>query len=76
MSEFTLNGGFEKVGDKFKAIVLLRTPDGRETKLESEPIYASEGEAMAATETKLDEVLTLFRKDGVEVLSRNGVKYA
>lgn len=73
--EFTLNGKVEKKGNKYFCEVRLNTPDGKITKITSDPIYTTEKEAELALEIKLSEVLHCFTHDhSVEVVSRSGGK--
>jgi hypothetical protein len=70
---FTLNGGVEQKDFKWNAVVSCHTPDGKITKLESGYIYFTQKEAEFAMEQKLNDCLDVFKKDGVEVLARNGI---
>lgn len=72
---FDLLGGIERHPDKdlWRCEIVLRTPDGAETRLTSEYEYLSEAQADGNLRHKLDEILAQFRKDGVEVIAKNGV---
>lgn len=76
MKEFTIKGGVESAGDKWRAEIVLTTPDGRVTRIESGNIYATEQEAVDNLEFNIDRILRDFNARGVEVLTRNGVEYS
>ncbi len=73
--EFDLSGETFPLEQGFGAAITLSTPDGRKTRIESKTPFATESEASAAMEDTLAGVLAEFKKDGVEVISRNGVPY-
>jgi hypothetical protein len=71
--EFTLNGGIQELNGLWRVEVLLKTPNGKATTLDSGFVYTSQPEAENALQKKMDEILSSFVEQGVEVLSKNGV---
>lgn len=75
--EFNILGGVGKnKSGLWQAKIYLVTPDGKETALKSGFIYRNRKEAEVALQINLDRILTEFKKDGVEILSKDGVKYS
>lgn len=75
--EFTLNGGVEEENGFWQAEILLKTPDGKQTKLESGFIYRTKDEAEEAMKLNLNRILSDFTTNHeVEVLAKNGVQYS
>jgi hypothetical protein len=72
-SEFSLNGGYDPRGDKFAAIVELRTPDGRVTRTEGDVLYDTEEEATASAQSMIEQILASPEFKGTEVVAKNGV---
>lgn len=76
-TEFTLNGGVEeneKTG-MWRAEICLRTPDGKQTIIESGFIYRTKSSAEANLDTNMNLILKEFQKEGTEIVSRNGVAF-
>lgn len=71
--EFSVKGGVAQQKGVWCGEVALHTPDGKITKLNSGFIYSTEAQAVAAMEEKLKEVLDELKKDGTEIVARNGV---
>lgn len=73
MSEFNLSGKTIQRGEFWGAEIILTTPDGKQTKIESGLICKTDTEAAALLQHNMDRLLSEFRKDGTEVIFKNGV---
>lgn len=76
MKDFTLNGAIEESNGKWCAEIVLTTPDGKQSRLNSGYEFNSKDEAADNLRFNMDRILAEFSKNGVEVIARDGVKYS
>lgn len=67
--KFSLSGTTKKQNNKWSCKIILETPDGEKTFLQSDYAYKTDDEALMAMKNKMDEVLALFGKENIEVVS-------
>jgi hypothetical protein len=77
VSEFNLSGGVEECEKTamWRAEVCLKTPDGKQTTLDSGFIYQTKASAEASLDFNMNRILQELKKNGVEILSRNGLEF-